>query len=159
VRKSFLELPHIRQEDTATCTAACVRMVLAFFGREVAESEIGLLLGTTPQGTSFASLIRVEQLGFQVTLGTGTVADLRAVTDRGIPLITAVHTSQLPAYPLPPWVPHCVVVAGASRSHVAVYDPGSDRTPTPDLVPLPGFEAAWRARRYLMASLTPRGMS
>ena len=73
-------------------------MVLAFFGYEIEESELALLLETDANGTLFENLTLIERLGFQVTLGPRTPADLRAVSRQGSPLITAVHTAQLPTF-------------------------------------------------------------
>src|SRR5437879_713248 len=99
-------------------------MVLSFFGCEMGEGELALLLDTHPvAGTRFDDLARIEQLGFLVAVGRGTMADLRAVDQRSAPLIAAVYTAHLPTHPLPPWASHCVVVAGATRSNVAIYDP------------------------------------
>src|SRR5205823_14224228 len=127
-------------------------MVLAFFDYHVDEGTLVRLLDTDDSGTIFANLARIEHLGFRVAIGPGSPADLLAVTGRGVPLITAVYTAHLPTYPLPPWAPHCVVVAGATRSRVAIYDPDPHRNAGPDLVPFPRFVAAWRARDYRMAS-------
>src|SRR6266478_4442472 len=35
-----LSIPHFRQEQDASCTAACVRMVLAYYGRTHSEDEL-----------------------------------------------------------------------------------------------------------------------
>jgi ABC-type bacteriocin/lantibiotic exporter with double-glycine peptidase domain len=124
-------------------------MVLAYLGQELAETDIAHLLGTDETGTSFANISRVEALGYQVTLGSGIFDDLAAVGSTGIPLITAVDTFFLYA---PPGGAHCVVVAGATASEVAVYDP--DRSPAPIIVQAESFEAAWRRRRFRMAAIT-----
>jgi ABC-type bacteriocin/lantibiotic exporter with double-glycine peptidase domain len=128
-------------------------MVLAFFGRNVQEEEIARLLETHWAGTAFRQIARVDALGFDVTLGSGGLADLEAVYLRRTPLIVAVHTLLLPTYP-PPGGRHCVVVAGATDTEVAIYDP--DRHSAPDIVPATAFDAAWRIRQYRMAVLTPR---
>jgi Peptidase C39 family len=46
-----LSVPHYKQEQGASCTAACVRMVLAYYGRTHSEDELRQLLGTGPRGT------------------------------------------------------------------------------------------------------------
>lgn len=40
---------------------------------------------------------------------------------------------------------HCVVVAGMTRSRVAIYDP--QRADGPDEILLPRFQAAWQFKR------------
>lgn len=131
-------------------------MVLAFFGYELAERDLVILVETDITGTLFDNLVRIEQLGFDVLIRPGRSADLRAVTARGVPLITAVHTAPLPTYPLPPWGRHTVVVAGVAGSEVALYDPYSRRETAPALIPLAQFESAWAAGRYRMAAIQPR---
>ncbi len=122
--------------------------------KRASEGDVAQLLGTTPLGTRLESVARNEVLGFRASILVGTLDDLRAVTARGVPMITAVHTSQLPTHPLPPWERHAVVVAGVAGAAVAVHDPA--RSAGPDLIPAERFSAAWGARGYRMAFLERR---
>lgn len=128
-------------------------MVLAFSNTTLEEASLAALLGTTRDGTSFESIRKVESLGFNVHIGSGTRADLQKVFDLGSPVITAVNTMHLPTY-APPFCPHSVVVIGADLETVAVLDPY--RTSGPDFVPAEAFDRAWMLRRYLMAGIAPR---
>jgi ABC-type bacteriocin/lantibiotic exporter with double-glycine peptidase domain len=49
-RIASLSVPHFKQEQGGSCTAACVRMVLAYYGRTHSEDELRQLLGTGPRG-------------------------------------------------------------------------------------------------------------
>lgn len=127
-------------------------MVLAFFGHDVPEAEIAQLLGTDDTGTKFDDIVSAGSLGFQVTISKGSLADLQIVYSSGIPLIVAVHTLHLPNYPAPGGK-HSLVVAGATRGRVCVYDP--DRTKAPEFIGATQFERAWKARQSLTASIVP----
>src|SRR5438067_13433272 len=110
MRERFLALPRLSQEHPHTCVAACVRMLLACYGRDVSEDAVASLLGTDESGTRFRDIANIARLGLDVRLQTGSIADLRVHTDRGDPSIARVKTTHLSGYPLPPWVPYAVVV-------------------------------------------------
>src|SRR5689334_9883927 len=112
-------------------------MVLAFFGRNVSEADIAPLLGTDDTGTRFDDIANVGSQGFRVTISKGSLADLQRVYTSGTPLIVAVHTLHLPNYPAPGGK-HSLVVAGATRGRVWVYDP--DRAGAPEIIVTPQFE-------------------
>lgn len=60
-----MRVPHLEQELDYSCLAACVRMVLAFYGCERTEAELRALLKTRPGGTSPRSGDgRLPELGF-----------------------------------------------------------------------------------------------
>ncbi len=48
-----LPLPHHSQEEEYSCTPACVRMVLAYYGLSLPEADVAQSLGTTTAGTPF----------------------------------------------------------------------------------------------------------
>lgn len=43
-----LAVPHFRQEHPHTCLPACVRMALAYWGKEYSEEELAQVFGTEP---------------------------------------------------------------------------------------------------------------
>jgi ABC-type bacteriocin/lantibiotic exporter with double-glycine peptidase domain len=53
-----IELPHYRQEKDNTCALACLRMVLAAYGRQVPESDLEAQAGMEPKGTRIDELER-----------------------------------------------------------------------------------------------------
>lgn len=144
-----LSLPHHKQERDYTCTAACVRMVLAFHGLAIDEEEVAALLGTTVLGTEFRRLDEVERLGFTVSLFKGTLEDLRHLTADGSPCIVRVKTCHLKHYPLPPWVRHSLVVVGVTDRVVYYHDPAQDDEPASAAVA--NFEKAWQAGQCAVA--------
>src|SRR5688572_22367671 len=148
----WLPVPHLRQESKNTCTPACIRMVLCYFGVEISESEIARLVLTDGFGTLFDDVIRVAKLGFDVTLGNGSRSDLLRIGATKVPLIASVHSFWLPNYG-PPGGPHCVVIAGATSTEVAVFDP--DRSPAPTLMPFAAFVQAWEKRKFRYAQICP----
>jgi hypothetical protein len=135
-------------------------MVLGFYVRDLPEAEVALLLRSTARGTRLEDLAGVEALGFLMHVGAATAADLRQVASAGAPVITPVHTSQLPTHPLPPWDRHCVVVVGATRRTVWIHDPSRARPATAEAIPAARFDAArfdaaWRLRGRRIAILAP----
>ena len=52
-----LKVPHFRQELPSSCVAACVRMVLMYFGHSCSETEVREYLDTGPHGTPARQLI------------------------------------------------------------------------------------------------------
>lgn len=71
-----LSVPHYKQEWPYSCVAACVRMVLAHYGRLYTEEEVRQLLGTGPHGTRARAILQVVTLGFDVQLGRSSLAEL-----------------------------------------------------------------------------------
>lgn len=148
----WLALPHHRQETPYTCTPACVRMVLEFFGLNLQEAEITRLLETDGSGTVLGRIANVEPLGFAVSVGPGTFVDIQAAFAEGLPVIAPVKTLLLPNNG-PPDCSHCVVVAGATRAKVAICDP--EQNSAPDVLPATVFQAAWKQKQNRMAVLKP----
>lgn len=73
------------------CGPATVKMVLAYFGIEKSEDELGLLMGTTPEmGTDISGFLHAaEVLGFKATSkGLATIDDIRQfVLEKKVPVI------------------------------------------------------------------------
>ena len=72
MQSGWLNVPHFRQEFNYSCVAACVRMVMAHYGRNESEDNMRQLLGTRPRGTRAANVTNVVQLGFDVRFGDPT---------------------------------------------------------------------------------------
>jgi ABC-type bacteriocin/lantibiotic exporter with double-glycine peptidase domain len=151
---SYLVLRHQPQERDFTCIPACVRMVLLYFGLDLAEEEIAGLLGTDETGTLFPDIANVDALGFDAPIGKSTLHGPGELTAAGQPVIARIKTTHLPRYPVPPWVPHGVVVVGVTRGSVWIHDPAQPRGP--EAVPRNAFAAAWRAGQDDMAVIRPR---
>src|SRR5690242_4445888 len=91
-----LSVPHFKQELPSSCVAACVRMVLAYYGRTCTEAELRQLLGTGPHGTPVRALFQLETLGFEVRVESVSLAQLGTALAAGVPPIVFVETSFLP---------------------------------------------------------------
>ncbi len=151
---AWLALPHHRQEREYTCTPACVRMVLAFFGRHLEEDDLALLFGSHwLRGTDFKHIARVEGLGSLATIRAGSYDDLKAVAERRIPLVVGIDTRELPDYPHALGA-HSVVVVGATDVEVMFHDPLDSAGPSHHAAAR--FDPAWRKRGYRLAVLQPR---
>src|SRR5262245_57697638 len=59
-----------------SCVPACVRMVLAYYGRNCTEEELRQLLGTGPHGTPARNLFLLGSLGFDVQVETSNLTQL-----------------------------------------------------------------------------------
>ena len=60
-----IPVPHRQQELDYSCVPACVRMLLAFHGKECSEQELRILFKTRIGGTSTANvMIWTEHLDY-----------------------------------------------------------------------------------------------
>jgi ABC-type bacteriocin/lantibiotic exporter with double-glycine peptidase domain len=107
---AWLNLPHYRQEFPYSCLAACARMVLAYLGCQRTESELRQLLDTKPSGTRVGNLVRLGQLGFEVTLRASNLPQLRAALAANQPVILFLESGPLDYWDLD--VAHVVVLLG-----------------------------------------------
>jgi len=148
----WLNAPHYKQESPYSCVAACVRMVLAHYGRIFTETEVRQHLGTGPHGTRVRDLLRVEPLGFDVQIETSTLAQLAGALGSGVPPIVFLETSFLPYWKTR--CDHVAVVVGLDPASVFLNDPYFDSAPQQP--PLADFQHAWAANDYLAAFISPR---
>lgn len=147
-----LSVPHYKQEYTYSCLAACVRMVLAYYGRACAEDELRRLLGTSPHGTSARDIQRIAALGFDIPLRFTNLGELGTALTAGTPPIVFVNTGPLDYWSVD--CAHVLVVVGLNLATVSVNDPMLDSGPQP--TSLSGFQLAWAANRRLAAFIHPR---
>ena len=85
MQSGWLNVPHFRQEFNYSCVAACVRMVMAHYGRNESEDNMRQLLGTRPRGTRAANVTNVVQLGFDVRFGASNLPQLQAMLAANVP--------------------------------------------------------------------------
>ncbi len=149
-----MHVPHLEQELDYSCLAACVRMVLAFYGCERTEADLRALLKTRPGGTSPVQIIwRLPELGFGAYVQTGSQAIVHEHLTAGWPCIVHVWTQ-----PLPYWeeeVIHALVVVELTKEGALVHDPALPTGPTS--IPLEAFLHAWAATDYLTIAIRPVG--
>jgi ABC-type bacteriocin/lantibiotic exporter with double-glycine peptidase domain len=147
-----LIVAHYKQEYPYSCVAACVRMVLAHFGRTCSEGELRQLMGTGPHGTYARDILRIAALGFDVQLAPATLADLGTALTAGTPPIVFLDTGSLDY-----WSSHCfhvAVVVGLDLTSVSLNDPLFDTAP--QQTSLSGFQQAWDWNQRLAAIIRPR---
>ena len=103
-------MPFIRQAEMADCGAACLAMVLAAYGKEIALEEIKQRMTIRAEGTdAFTILQTAAFFGLQ-----GRGVDTNIATLRKLPLPAILH-----------WAgKHFVVLVGWNRGQVEVFDPG-----------------------------------
>jgi len=128
-------------------------MVAHYHGIILSEEEIAHLLETDETGTRFREIHRVSTFEFDVEIMTGTISELKEWLTLGFPCIARIKTTHLPRYPLPPWVPHAVVVVGITEDKVFIHDPAQNTGP--DVVPIKSFQSAWAAGQYQYVVMKP----
>jgi len=147
-----LNVPHYKQEFPYSCIPACVRMVLAHYGRLCTEDELRQLLGTGPHGTRARDILRVSALGYDVQLVSSNLAELATALVNGCPPIVFLQTTFLDY-----WSQHCdhvAVVVGLDVNAVFLNDPYFDTAP--QQTSLSGFQQAWASNDCLAVFIRPQ---
>ena len=147
-----LSVPHCKQELPSSCVAACVRMVLAHYGRTCSEDELRQHLGSGPHGTRARNLFLLESLGFDVDLETSTLPQLGAALASGLPPIVFLDTSHLDYWTIR--CDHVAVLVGLDLTAALLNDPYFDTAPRQTT--LSGFLSAWAANEHLAAFIRPK---
>jgi ABC-type bacteriocin/lantibiotic exporter with double-glycine peptidase domain len=129
--------PFYKQETPYSCVPACIRMVLASFGRELSEAALCVLCDCTSFGTEALNAVdAVRQLSFA---GTGkhtlSIDELTAQVRQGLYPIVFVNTLPIDGIT----GGHALVVVGIDQTAVAVYDPLHGERHLPRAT----FESAW----------------
>ena len=125
-----VRVPYFRQEWENSCGIACVRMILAYFGRKISERELRDAiklreddLGTTP--------IQLEKLCKKLNHRTllkddASVDELKNFLKNRIPVIVLIDPGVLEDKP---WIyaAHFTVVTKISKDHIYLNDPDKGR--------------------------------
>src|SRR6202040_3179266 len=119
-----LSVPHFRQEQGASCTAACVRMVLAYLGRTYSEDELRQLLGTGPRGTPARNVKHLASLGLDVEVKFSNAAELAAALLAGTPPLVYLDTGSLDYWSTD--CSHVAVLVGMEPAAVSLNHPFFD---------------------------------
>lgn len=113
------DVSFIRQETQFTCCAASLASALKAHGKDVTEADVNKVLGASPMaGARWEEILSCCQyFGMRGTLVVpSTIAQLKAWTDAGIPVIIAWTPRDRP------WA-HASVVYNVDDTHVHVMDP------------------------------------
>lgn len=146
-----LNVPHYKQTQGASCTAACVRMVLDYYGRTFSEDELAQRLGTGPRGTPATNVKRLVSLGFEVEVKFSNTAELAAALLAGTPPLVFLDTGPLDYWSID--CSHVAVLVGMEVAAVLLNDPCFDSAP--QNTSLAGFQQAWAANAFLAAFIRP----
>lgn len=153
----MISLRHHRQENSASCLAACVVMILGFHHVEMAESDARRLLRTKPySGAHPINLLQLSEFGFDAWPYEGTVAELKQRVHGGVPMIAFVWTGSLRYWAKTGGVDylHAVVVVGFDETTVSIHDPAMQDGPMG--LPWSEFKDAWQYSRQMMALIEHR---
>jgi len=140
----WLPVPHYKQSADGQCLPACVRMVLAYLGRDLTESQVAKVLRSHTFGTPAPNIRHLESLGLSVMFGQMSLSRLRAYLQQGAPCIVFVQAADLPYSGVEGY--HAVVVIGLGEHVVYINDPAFDTGP--QSVPLDHFMLAWSEFEY-----------
>ncbi len=144
--------PIIAQERGDTCAIACLRMLLAYYGRTITEPELVQAAAMEHGGLDIEELERLAvQFGLRADireLGVPGIAALLARRIFPIVYLNRVHLDR--RFPLSRqialrlFLPHAVVPVGVSAHFVTFHDPLSSK---PRRISKHKFEAAQRDLR------------
>ena len=120
----MLLVPYAAQISDGACLPACAQMVLAYYGRQVSQTQLIRLLGTTDAGTPFSRLRLLSQLGIIVDVrADGALAELQAK----LPAIVGLHAGWLSDHCVESQ--HAVVVIGIDSEGIVILDPAQGADP------------------------------
>ena len=142
--KIYLKIPHYQQEFESSCLAACVRMVLEYFGNILSEEDLRKLLKTKPTGTCPINIHHIASLGFDVSLFQSSIQEIQSFLYQNIPPIVFIWQEP---------ILHAAVVVGYNQNtnHWYVNDP-SEIQGTKEL-DMTTFSEAWSYSNQLTATL------
>jgi ABC-type bacteriocin/lantibiotic exporter with double-glycine peptidase domain len=144
----YIKKPHYKQEKDFSCIPACLKMILEFFNKPVAESDLRKQLKTKPFGTHIINVVSLKEFyGIEAKIEFWSLEELKThLNSSRIPCIALVWTEYFAH-----WKQNClhsVIVIGYSNEHVIINDPIFDEKEF--LVPFDDFINAWQANDGLV---------
>ena len=141
---------HYQQSNPGACLPASVRMTLAALGDERPEAECATILDSYEFGTPASRVLRLAELGYQVSYGPSSLDILQAELAQGRFVITFVRADLLP------WADfggfHALVMVEIVDDKVALHDPALDDGPR--WLSVDGFMIAWQEFDCLAAIIS-----
>ena len=136
-----LKIPYFRQETNTTCGVACVKMVLAFHGKEISEIELEDACETSWLGNTCGEIVSgIKKLGFEAEeVDNVTIKYLSAQLKKNSPLVALIDPAVL--YGGLEGFGHFVVITGIEDDKIYYHDPDLDRDLTKDIT---DFMKAWK---------------
>ena len=148
---SLHDVPLVEPELESSCVAACVRIVLAYWGDLRTEQELRDYLGTGEDGTKLAHLDRLATLGYEVRFYETNTEFLELCLETKFPPIVPLATDCLGYWKQP--CRHAAVLVGIDNESVTLNDPWFPDAP--QIVPLAEFLRAWEAYDRTVAVILP----
>ncbi|HUM68288.1 MAG TPA: cysteine peptidase family C39 domain-containing protein [Chloroflexota bacterium] len=147
-----MNVPHFEQELSYSCLPACVRMVVAYYGRDISEAELRTLLKTRISGTSPVQvMLRLPEIGFDAVVQTASLSVLQQHLENGRPCIVHVWTELLPHWQ--DSVIHAATIVELTESHVLINDPAFSNASI--MISREVFFQAWSATDHMMLVIQP----
>ena len=118
-----IKIPYFRQEKNTTCGVACVKMVLAFHGKEISEFELEDICETSWLGNTCGEIVSgIKKLGFEAEeIEHVTPKYLSSQLDKKHPLIALIDPAVL--YGGVEGFGHFVVITGIEGDNIYYHDP------------------------------------
>jgi ABC-type bacteriocin/lantibiotic exporter with double-glycine peptidase domain len=118
-----LKVPYFKQEKNTTCGVACLRMVLASYGKDVSESKLEETCETGWLGNTCGELVKgVEKFGFKAEeVDNVTLKYLSSQLEKRYPLIALIDPAIL--YGGIEGFGHFVVITGIEGDNIYYHDP------------------------------------
>jgi ABC-type bacteriocin/lantibiotic exporter with double-glycine peptidase domain len=148
-----LPVPHRVQQADGYCLPACIEMVLANWGTERNQQNLGRQLGTIPNfGTPGSSVLRLSSRQIQANYSQGDLESIQHALANDIPPITLVWTGELPYWQSR--TTHAVVITGIEGDFLFLNDPALEQANI--RVSVGDFYLAWdeMANHYALLSRT-----
>jgi len=147
----WLNVPYIQQAEIGWCLPACAAMVAAYWQQPLLQADLAHWLDAQGIGVASSRLARLNQRGFQVVYGTGSLAELQGWLAQNVPCILFVRTGELPYWRVD--TPHAVVLVGLEGEQAHLLDPAVAQYPMS--VSVGDLLLAWSHSDYTYAVLRP----
>jgi ATP-binding cassette subfamily B protein len=136
-----IKIPYFRQEKNTTCGVACVKMVLAFHGKEISEFELEDVCKTSWLGNTCGEIVAgVKKLGYDAEeVDQVTIKYLSAQLEKKYPFIALIDPAVL--YGGIEGFGHFVVITGIEDDKIYYQDPDLDKDLTRNIS---DFMKAWK---------------
>lgn len=136
-----VKIPYFRQEKNTTCGVACVKMVLAFHGKEISEFELQDACETSWLGNTCGELVEgLKKLGFNAEeVDHVTIKYLTHQLEKKCPFIALIDPAVL--YGGLEGFGHFVVITGIEDDKIYYHDPDLDKDLTKNIA---DFMKAWK---------------
>ena len=142
--KLTLKVPHFEQELANSCLPACIRIVLAYYRKDVLEQNIRRIIKTKPAGTNPLNVTYLKSLNIETNVLFSNLGELKHILLSGRkPMIALLWTGELSYWQSMEYIDylHSVVVIGFDESNIILNDPSfSDY---PKIISNAEFLEAW----------------